>query len=76
MKIPSTTTSTHAFELQIERRNKHGRPLSTITAMKSNDRAEVEAEHARRTETYSQSPALAKRNTLKIIENKNVREQS
>lgn len=71
--FPSEITGTHAFELQIDRSNKHGRPLTSLSVFKSNDRAEVEAEAAKRSAVWAESPSMAKRNRTRIVEHKNVR---
>ena len=46
-----TQSFPHKYELTIERKNvKTGRPLSTLTPMKSDDRDAVQAEFDRRSE--------------------------
>jgi hypothetical protein len=69
--FPSETIHTHAFELQAHRKSTAGRALVPLTLLKSNDRAEVEAEHARRSETNSQ---LRNPSRLVIVENKRWRD--
>jgi len=64
--FPSQTIHTHAFELQAHRKSTAGRALVPITLMKSNDREEIEAEHARRSEVNSQ---LRNPSRLIIVEN-------
>lgn len=73
MKIPSETTYTHRYEVQIHRRSAAGRALVPVTRLRTNDRAEAEAAHAEAVATYA-GTSLAKRNTPKLIEHAKYRE--
>lgn len=69
--FPSETTHSHQYELMVHRRNPAGRALSSLSVLKTNDRSEIEAEHARRDANWGDaSSSLRKRNRLEIVEHK------
>ena len=65
MKIPSTTSydSDKKYGLVIHRKNRAGRALTSITAMESGDRNEIQTEFDRRTEV-----GTSRNNVMKIEE--------
>lgn len=63
------TTHPTRYELLVHRNNPAGRALVSLSVLSSNDRSEIEAEHARRDAQWGDaSNSIRKHSRLEIVE--------